>query len=65
LQIRYPSEFAKNANANCGMWDTELCGKSESGILNWQIVHQSSDQEDTNGSGSKRYRNARGKSRAI
>jgi UDP-2-acetamido-3-amino-2,3-dideoxy-glucuronate N-acetyltransferase len=26
LQIRYPSEFAKNANANCGMWDIgETC----------------------------------------
>jgi hypothetical protein len=33
---------------------TELCVKAESGILNWQTVHHTSHQEDTNGSYTER-----------
>ena len=41
------------------------CYKTESGILNWQTVHQSSHQEDTNGSYREEYRSVDRKSRSI
>jgi type I restriction enzyme M protein len=44
---------------------TELCVKTESGILNWQTVHTSSYQEDTNGSYREHYRSPCRKSRSI
>jgi hypothetical protein len=44
---------------------TDCCVKTESGILNWHTVQNTSNQEDTNGSYTEQYRTGDGKSRGV